>query len=416
MKRKTKAVVFMAALLVPGVFSQTVLAGGIDNKQNFSAKYVATGSRNAATDSVDIATYNPAGIMFQQDGLSLGVDAHYIFKNYEQQYISVNPPGLVNREQDEPSLIPALFGTYKSGNWGVFGSFTVSGGGGTVEYENGNTITNDIALLLGGAPLTNQRIKAESYYLTYALGGSYKINDMFSVAAGVRYLDATKDVKANANTPTIAGAYEEDADGWGWMTSVNIKPSDALLFAIRYESQVDLEFTTKVKGSTNMLGGMVLAALNKTQNAKSDRDLPALLGLGASWDVMDRLNLNTSFTYYFEENADWGGLEDKVDNSYDLAVSATYGFLDNLRGSIGYMYTNVGIDAKDFGLTEKMSPVLDAHSFFCGLGYDFSEMITVDLGVMINFYEEETGVDAVGRPVTYDKQNTAIALGVNFKF
>lgn len=413
---KAKAGICMSVLLLSGVFSQTVLAGGIDNKQNFSAKYVGSGSRNAATDSVDIAAYNPAGIMFQQDGLGVGLDVHYIFKNYEQQYTSVNPPGLVTREQDEPSLVPGLFGTYKSGNWGVFGAVTVNGGGGTVEYTKGNTITNDVALLLGGAPLTNQRIEAESYYLTYTLGGSYKINEMFSVAAGARYLDAYKDVKAHANTPTITGAYDEDADGWGWVTSVNIKPSDALLFGIRYESKVELEFTTKVKNSNNMLGNMVLAALNKTQNAKSDRDLPALLGLGASWDITDRLNVNTSFTYYFEEDADWDGLENKVDNSYDIAISSTYGFLDNLRGSIGYMYTNVGIDAKDFGLTEKMSPVLDAHSFFCGLGYDFNEMITVDLGLMLNFYDEETGADAVGRPVTYDKQNTAIALGVNFKF
>jgi long-chain fatty acid transport protein len=412
---KARAGGCMAGLILIGVFSQTVLAGGIDNKQNFSAKYVATGSRNAATDSVDIAAYNPAGIMFQQDGLGLGLDTHYIFKNYEQKYTSVNPPGLVTREQDEPSLIPALFGTYKSGSWGLFGAVTVNGGGGTVEWAEGNTITNDIALALR-APLTNQEIKAESHYLTYTLGGSYKINEMFSVAAGARYLDATKDVKAFANNPSVAGAYEEDADGWGWVASVNVKPSETLLFAIRYESKVELEFTTKVKGSSNALGNMVLAGLGKTQNAKSNRDLPALLGLGASWDVMDRLNLNTSFTYYFEEDADWDGLENKVNNSYDIAISSTYGFLDNVRGSIGYMYTNVGIDAEDFGLTEKMSPVLDAHSFFCGLGYDVTDAITLDLGLMFNFYDADTGRDIAGRAVTYDKQNNAIALGLVYKF
>jgi long-chain fatty acid transport protein len=131
---------------------------------------------------------------------------------------------------------------------------------------------------------------------------------------------------------------------------------------------------------------------------------------------MDRLNLNTSFTYYFEEDADWDGQEDRVDNSWDLAVSATYSFLDNLRGSVGYMYTDVGMEAKDFGLTEKMSPVLDAHSFFCGLGYDFNPMITVDLGLMVNFYDDDAAMDALGNPVNYEKQNTALGLGFAFRF
>jgi long-chain fatty acid transport protein len=413
---KARAGGCMAGLLLIGVFSQTALAGGIDNKQNFSAKYVGSGSRNAAVDSVDIAAYNPAGIMFQKDGFGLGVDAHYIFKNYEQEYTSVYPGGPVAREQDEPSIVPGLFGTYKSGSWGLFGAVTNNGGGGKVEYTEGNTITNDVALALGGARLTNQRIEAESMYLTYTFGGSYKINEMFSLAGGARYVDATKDVEASANTPTILGAYDEEADGWGWVASVNVKPSDALLFAVRYESKVDLEFTTKRKGYNNVLGNMVLARLGKTENSKSDRDLPALLGVGASWDVMDRLNVNSSFTYYFEKDADWDGLEKKVDNSYDLALSATYGFLDTFQASVGYMYTSVGIEPDDFTLVEKMSPVLDAHSFFCGLGYDVTKAITLDLGVMVNFYDEDTGRDAARREVSYDKQNTAIALGVAFKF
>jgi long-chain fatty acid transport protein len=178
---------------------------------------------------------------------------------------------------------------------------------------------------------------------------------------------------------------------------------------------VELEFETTVKDTTP-LGAGVLGALGRTQGAKSDRDLPAVLGLGISWDAMDRLNLNTSFTYYFEEDADWDGTEDLVDNSYDIAFSGTYRFLDNLRGSLGYMYTDVGMDAKDFTLAERMSPALDAHSFFCGLGYDIRKNITIDLGVMTNFYDEQTARDALGNPVSYDKQNNAVALGFAFRF
>jgi long-chain fatty acid transport protein len=420
--------------MLVGVFSQTALAGGIDNKQNWSARYVATGSRNAATDGVDIAAYNPAGIMFQEDGIGLGLDVHYILKDYEQSYTKFPAGPVLNRDQDEPSIIPGLFATYKSGCWGIFGSVTNNGGGGKVKYESGNAITNEIGASLflnptagiSGTLLSNEKIEAESMYITYTVGGSYQINPMFSVAAGIRYVDATKDVEAFADTTSplgpVFGSYDEEADGWGWVASLNFKPREDLLFAARYESQVDLEFETSVKNTT-LLGAGVLNELGRTQGAKSDRDLPAVLGLGVSWDAMDRLNLNTSFTYYFESSMDWTGYDDvDLDNTYDLAVSATYSFLDNLRGSIGYMYTDVGMDAKDFKLTEQMSPVLDAHSFFCGLGYDFTERITFDLGLMTNFYDDQTTPDNIpaivggGKPVTYGKQNTAVAMGVAFKF
>lgn len=427
MGKKASVSIFTALVLLVGVFSQTALAGGIDNKQNWSARYIATGSRNAATDGPDIAAYNPAGIMFQEDGIGLGLDVQYIWKNYDQTYTKFPEMTSLDRDQDEPSIVPGLFATYKSGNWGVFGSITNCGGGGEVKYESGNSITNEIGASLffdprpgiGGTLLSNEKIEADCFYITTTVGGSYRFNEMFSVAAGVRYVDAAKTVKAFADTTSPLGAvygdYDEDADGWGWIASANFKPRKDLLFAVRYESKVELEFETTVKDTTP-LGAGVLQSLGRTQGAKSDRDLPAVLGLGISWDAMDRLNLNTSFTYYFEEDADWDGTEDLVDNSYDIAFSGTYRFLDNLRGSLGYMYTDVGMDAQDFTLAERMSPALDAHSFFCGLGYDVRKNITIDLGVMTNFYDEDTALDALGNPVSYDKQNNAVAMGVAFRF
>ncbi len=109
---------FTVLVLLVGVLSQTALAGGIDNKQNWSARYIATGSRNAATDGPDIAAYNPAGIMFQADGIGLGLDVQYIWKNYDQTYTKFPEMSSVDRDQDEPSIVPGLFATYKSGNWG----------------------------------------------------------------------------------------------------------------------------------------------------------------------------------------------------------------------------------------------------------------------------------------------------------
>jgi hypothetical protein len=43
-------------------------------------------------------------------------------------------------------------------------------------------------------------------------------------------------------------------------------------------------------------------------------------------------------------------------------------------------------------------------------------MITVDLGFMINFYDDDAAMDALGNPVNYEKQNTALGLGFAFRF
>ena len=128
--------------------------------------------------------------------------------------------------------------------------------------------------------------------------------------------------------------------------------------------------------------------------------------------VNERLNLNTSFTYYFEEDADWDGMEETIDNSWDWGVSATYSLRDNLRVSLGYMRTDVGIEPDEYDLTAQMSPVLDAHSFFTGLGYDFNDHFTMEFGAAYMSYDAATSSSGV----EYDKTNKAVSVGLIYKF
>jgi long-chain fatty acid transport protein len=425
---KKRIALILTTLVLPSLMFSSAIAGGIDNKQNFSARYLATGSRNAATDGVDIAAYNPAGIMQQENGLAISLDVHYIWKDYEHTYNQFNPSAQVTRTQDEPSIVPGLFAKYTQDRWGAFGSVTISGGGGKVAYDQGNIITNKIeASLFLPAPagfgfgaaglISNEWIKAESHYLTYTAGISHKFTDQFSAALGFRYVDASKEVDAFANTAALgnlAGAYEETADGWGWLASINYKPAENLLLAARYESEVSLEFEADFDSGNTALGNNILAGLGKTDGGKSDRNLPALLGLGVAWDVTDRLNLNTSLTYYFEENADWDGEENDVNNGWDWGVSGTYSIRDNLRVSLGYMRTHIDYDADDFDLVAQMSPPLSAHSFFAGLGYDFSEKLTANCGLLVAIYDEDGTIGTT--TAEYDKQNTALGLGVEYRF
>ena len=80
-----------------------LFAGGADNKTNWSAEYIRTLNRNAATDSADIVMYNPAGVMKMEDGLYGNASAHNVLKYYNNEINGVN------FDQDKPSVVPGLF-------------------------------------------------------------------------------------------------------------------------------------------------------------------------------------------------------------------------------------------------------------------------------------------------------------------
>ncbi len=418
--KKTKGL-GLVFLLCAGLLSQIALAGGIDNKQNFSARYLATLSRNAAIDGADIAAYNPAGIMQQDNGVRVEADVQLLLKVYENRYTS-EKDGHVIKDQDNPSVVPSFFTTYKSDSWGLFGSFTINGGGGEVDYKTGNALTDIIERNPAVGRLDNEFFKADSYYLTYTLGGTVKFNKNFSVAAGGRYVDASRDIDAygvdvGGLLGTIIAAYEEDAEGFGWVAGMNVRATDDLLFALRYESIVELEFETIHESKTNASGRALLgsATFDKANGKKAHRDLPALLGAGMRFAPVDKLVLESSFTYYFEKDADWDNKVSNVSNSWDLGIAATCSVTNDFRLSLGYMRTDVGISVNDYSVIEKISPVLDAHSFSLGAGYDFNSQAAMEFGAMLNIYD--TGSDATTSiGVEYSKYNTGLALAFIYAF
>lgn len=422
---------------------------------------MATGSRNAALDGADIAAYNPAGIMMKEDnGFIFQADVQYIPKDYEQDIDNsvfntgvqtVNPAlGITDSfagDQDEPSVVPSLFATYKSeGKWGAFGSFTVNAGGGEVDYPNGNVVTNLVEGLihsgeipgygvnealagqynLVGSTASNEEIFADTYYLTFTAGPTYAFTDNLSMGVGLRYIMAEKSIEAyadmspgtmtaNTSSNTVIADYEQDGDGIGYVISFDYQPSDVTNFVLRYESEVDIELDTEFSSGNTALGKAVLRRLEKTDGMKEDRNLAAVLGLGISHKASDKLTLDTSFTYYFEEQANWDGHEDEVSNSFDFGTSGTYEYSDDLRFSLGYLHTNVGIDPDDYDLVNMMNPPLDAHTLACGFGYDITDSMAVEFGAMQIFYESATGTDAIGARTEYDKYNQNYTLGFIYK-
>ncbi len=90
---------------------------------------------------------------------------------------------------------------------------------------------------------------------------------------------------------------KDKAAGLGFVLGLHYAASPKLDLAAHYESKVKLDFETTVNKDDI---GLAL------DGAKSRRDLPAVLYLGAGYRWSAKLEMLVDFNYYFQSAADWG--------------------------------------------------------------------------------------------------------------
>ncbi|MCK4830398.1 outer membrane protein transport protein [bacterium] len=402
----------VAGLIVSSV--SPLFAGGLENKHNWSAEYIRTLNRNAATDSADAVVYNPAGVMKMEDGFYLNLSGQYAIKDYSNTFAGIE------YDTDEPDFVPSLFTLYKKDKWAAYGAVTVVVAGGKVDFKEGNTTTFGIAqMVIAANPLfdnlLDHYLKGESYFIGYTLGGAYAINDMVSVSLGARYVDASREFRGYAtlgsNNPfvpdtTLRVDYEETGHGWGGIIGVNIAPTEQLNIGLRYETKTSIDLRSDEK--TDDIGII-------TDGFKRNRDMPALLGLGVSYKINPKIKVDANFTWYLNNDADWddnpvtSGDETQKDNGYDIGIACEYTFNPEWKASVGYMYTDVGIDPDNMKVE---TPELDANSIAGGIAYKATPSLDLNLGILYVFYKDETTTTGI----KYEKDVTVIGAGIQYKF
>jgi len=194
---------------------------------------------------------------------------------------------------------------------------------------------------------------------------------MISVSLGARYVDASRDFKGyatldNSAIPAVPDStyridYEETGNGWGGIIGVNVTPLEELNIGLRYETKTNIDLSTHV--TTDDLGIL-------TEGFQRNRDLPALLGLGVSYKFTPKIRVEADLTYYFNDDAGWennpitSADETKKDDGYDIGIAFEYTFNPKWKASVGYMYTDVGIEPDNMSVE---TPELDASTIAAGV-------------------------------------------------
>jgi long-chain fatty acid transport protein len=404
-----------------------VHAGSVDNRNNNSVEFIRTTSRNAATQDADLAIYNPGGATRLRDGLHLSLSNQTIAKF--NRHTLARPD--VGYESDIVSpFYPTGFAVYKRDNWAAFAAFSFPGGGGELDYQKGSATSFPLQTNLSFMdPARNADTYLRSVYYGATLGGAWAPLEWMSVSLSVRALYARTDINVDAgsdlppgNTDKIVDHMEE-ARGATGVLGVDFFPTKDWILALRYEGVTPLEWEVQ-KSSLNLDSvikdpgtragyiGLLRRTL-RAPGAQFQRDLPAVLGLGAAYLIRPDLRADLSCNYYFITATDWGGAEDLHDDGYEVSLSMEYDWAIPLRTSVGALYTVTGADSKTYQIE---NPALDSYTLGLGARYALSERFGISAGWAGNFaLEDDVGVTSFNTTAHLEKRVLLYAVGVDYR-
>lgn len=216
-----KFLTFISATLITG----SLFAGGLVTNTNQSAMYTRLQSRNAST-SIDAVYYNPAGLTKLDNGLFFSLNNQVIGQSKsvlnDYNYLEGKPKEYIGKVS--APFFPGIYAAFKTGKFVFSAGMNPVGGGGGAKYDKGlpsfEMQVADLVPLLASQNIPTTKYSADiffegtSVYLGYQANISYEINEMISVAAGVRMVSAKntynghlRDISINPNYTAFGAAY-----------------------------------------------------------------------------------------------------------------------------------------------------------------------------------------------------------------
>jgi len=378
--------------LLASIASLAIVSGVLFAGDNQSVKYVRLLSRNAATDSIDSAYFNPAGTAFLQKGFHVQVNGQMVWLDYSHELASktYTMTNLV-------PFIPSAYVGYSGDNWAAFVAYSIPQGGGSLEWDSVKFFTE--------AGILDVDFEGKSSTHMFSAGGSYAFSPI--IAVGARFDTSFASAKYMADTtfsvPAVSGGAElvKSGIGFGGALGIHIHPNEEIDISLTVESVQKIKL--EEKSSSGALGTLALLK----NSAPDEADIPWAVRAGFSYTFPFDLEIPVSLKYSF-----WKALD--ANNNRDELVAAVglrYWLTERLELSLGGSYAN-GDTPKNKLDGTFLDPELSSFVIGGGIGWEIFDKFNLDVGLLYPIYLKADGE----LYKKLNKQVIDVGLGISYVF
>ncbi len=368
---------------ITALLSSQALASGFMIPEQGARAMGMGNAYSAIADTPSANWFNPAGLSFQDNGISVSGDLIYPLNDYEaggQTYsakkgVHVVPQAYLRYGADDSKISYGL---------GINAPFGLA-----VDWTGSGAPFSELAA--GSDSVTFSEIQAVLVNPNIA----YQISDNFSVAVGIQYYNAFK-VHLDGQSLNIGGS----GDGFGGNAAAIYK-SDTWSIGASYRSKVKIDITGTAVGQE----GLALVGLQGIgANATTSVTFPDLQTLAIAYQATSALLLSAQV-----DRINWATF-DQIVVDYDpstlnIATGTTSTIPENWKATVavrvgaelkvnqstrlraGYISDPTPTNPTDFS---PRLPGNDRQIVSLGYGHDFSENLSMDLAYMYVWLKDRT--------------------------
>ena len=441
--------VLLASLMLTAA-TTTATAGGILTTTNQSIDFLRNPARDAAI-GLDGVYSNPAGVAFMPEGFYLGINWQYA---HQTRTIECNNPlfalGKKNNGQStktfegiaDAPFIPSIQAAYNKGNWSLQFNFSVPGGGGACEFQDGlgsfESVVGGIANQLKPLGATGYDMdgymQGRQYYFGFQLGAAYKITKDLSVYGGLRVLYGTATYKAkisNIMVNTANGYLDFGSFLQGATTTVDAGISKVNAGIAQYQAagvDVPAELTTQLaqlEGTKQSLNSLqkYSQGVNLLCNQSSVGVAPVIgidwrvgkFNFAAKYEAKTEIHMKNESTVNEASeipavNKFRDGEKIDEDSPAQLAVGAMWNISDDFRLNVGYHHF-FDKDVKWYNNTQDLLGG-GTNEYLAGVEWDLTDKLTISGGGQITRYQL---TDEYMNDMSFVVNSYSLGFGFNYK-
>ena len=428
----------------------TATAGGILTNTNQSIDFLRNPARDAAI-GLDGVYSNPAGVAFMPEGFYLGINWQYA---HQTRTIECNNPlfalGKKNNGQStktfegvaDAPFLPSIQAAYNKGDWSVQFNFSVPGGGGACEFQDGlgsfesvvGSIANQLKPLGATGYDMDGYMQGRQYYFGFQLGAAYKITKDLSVYGGLRVLYGTATYKAkisNIMVNTANGYLDFGSFLQGATTTVDAGISKVNAGIAQYQAaglDVPAELTTQLaqlEGTKQSLNSLqkYSQGVNLLCNQSSVGVAPVIgidwrvgkFNFAAKYEAKTEIHMKNESTV--NEASEIPAVNkfrdsEKVDEDSPahLALGAMWNISNDFRLNLGYHHF-YDKDVKWYNNTQDLLGG-GTNEYLAGVEWDLTDKLTISGGGQVTRYQL---TDEYMNDMSFVVNSYSLGFGFNYK-